>query len=209
VTHPRPAPGEELNPGAPTTPRRAATVILLRGGERFLEVLLARRTTAARFMAGVWVFPGGAVDAGDGDGEAGLRTAALREVQEEAGIALGSPDDLIPYSRWITPPQVRIRFDTWFFLAIMPPGQEPRVDGAEIVEARWYVPADALAASAAGELELVFPTMRHLQQLASFASTAALLDHARGREVRAVEPHVVGSGEQARIVLPGEPGYDG
>ena len=60
-----PEPGTELNRGEPTKPRQAATVILLRGGAERLEVLLVRRSFAARFMAGVWVFPGGAVDAGE------------------------------------------------------------------------------------------------------------------------------------------------
>ena len=84
----RPEPGEEYNPGAPTRPRQAATVILLRGGAETLEVLLVRRTPAARFMGGVWVFPGGAVDADEGDGDAAHRTAAIRELREEAAIAL-------------------------------------------------------------------------------------------------------------------------
>ena len=54
-------PGVEINPGPVTVPRLAATVILLRGDGGRLEVLLAKRTPAARFMAGAWVFPGGAV----------------------------------------------------------------------------------------------------------------------------------------------------
>ena len=61
----RPAPGEELNAGAVTTPRQAATVIVLRGGAETLEVLLVKRNPEQRFMGGAWVFPGGAVDAGE------------------------------------------------------------------------------------------------------------------------------------------------
>jgi 8-oxo-dGTP pyrophosphatase MutT (NUDIX family) len=85
---PRPAAGEEYNPGAPTTPRQAASVILLRGGDRLLELLLVRRTPRARFMGGVWVFPGGAVDAAEGAGEQAHRAAAVRELHEEAAVAL-------------------------------------------------------------------------------------------------------------------------
>jgi hypothetical protein len=55
---------------------------------------------------------------------------------------------------------------------------------------------------------MVFPTIKHLQQLEPFASVDGLLDYARGREVLPVEPRVVVEGEVARIVLPGEPGYD-
>lgn len=205
----RPGPGEELNLGSETVPRPAATVIVLRGGGDRLEVLLVKRNPESRFMGGAWVFPGGAVDRDEGEGDRALRTAALRELQEEAGIRLHSPEELVPFSRWITPPQVKIRFDTWFFLASLPGAASPRVDGREVVDARWYEPAEALAAAAAGDLLLVFPTIKHLEQLSSFTSVDELLAHARHREIRPVQPHVLVSGEQARIVLPGEPGYEG
>src|SRR6476619_1549457 len=128
------APGEEYNPGPATTPRQAASVILLRGGASELEVLLVRRTPKARFMGGVWVFPGGAVDAPEGDGDQDHRAAAIRELREEAAIGLDDPAALVKFSRWITPAQVQIRFDTHFFLAPLPAGQQPAVDGAEVVE---------------------------------------------------------------------------
>ncbi len=204
----RPGPGEELNAGEVTVPRPAATVILLRGGDETLEVLLVQRNPAQRFMGGAWVFPGGAVDPGDGDGETGLRAAAVRETREEAGVALASPDDLVAYSRWITPAVVTIRFDTWFYLSPLPAGAAPRVDGDECVDLRWESPASALEAGARDELLLVFPTVKHLEQIASFPSAGALLTHARGLEVRPVEPRVVLDGEIARVLLPGEPGYD-
>jgi hypothetical protein len=82
------------------------------------------------------------------------------------------------------------------------------VDGLEVVDARWYEPPAALAASEAGELLLVFPTIRHLEQLSNFNSVGELLGYAQSREIRPVEPQVVMSGERARIVLPGDPGYE-
>jgi 8-oxo-dGTP pyrophosphatase MutT (NUDIX family) len=203
----RPASGEELNPGAPTTPRQAASVIVLRGGAETLEVLLLRRNPAARFMGGAWVFPGGAVDAHEGAGDAAHRAAAVREVAEEAGLALPDPAALIKFSRWITPPEIAIRFDTHFFLAHAPPDQDARADGDEMVDLGWHRPAGALEAYGRGELELVFPTIKHLEQLAEFPSADALLEWATGREVVAVEPRVRITGETARVVLPGEPGY--
>jgi 8-oxo-dGTP pyrophosphatase MutT (NUDIX family) len=204
----RPGPGEELNLGEVTVPRPAATVIVLRGGADALEVLLVERNPEARFMGGAWVFPGGAVDRREGHGDGALRAAAVREVAEEAGIVLPAAEKLVPFSRWITPPQVKIRFDTWFFLAPLPADAEPKVDGEEVVDARWYDPAGALRAAADGQLLLVFPTIKHLEQLSGFASADQLLDHARSREIRPVEPRVVMSGEHARVLLPGEPGYD-
>jgi 8-oxo-dGTP pyrophosphatase MutT (NUDIX family) len=200
----RPGPGEELNTsGQAATPRVAASVIVLRGAADGLEVLLVRRTPEARFMGGVWVFPGGAVDAGED--EAG---AALRELEEEAGVTVADPGTLVRFSRWITPAEVKIRFDTHFFLAPAPGDAKPVIDGEEIVDAGWFTPGDALQAYARGELELVFPTIKHLEQLAEFASADELLDYARGREVVPIEPKVIMGGETARVVLPGEPGYD-
>ena len=204
----RPGPGEDLNAGPETVPRQAATVIVLRGGDGGLEVLLAQRNPAARFMGGAWVFPGGAVSPGDGEGETGLRAAAVRELREEAGIGLPSAAELVAFSRWITPAAVRIRYDTWFFLAELPAGEEPRIDGQEVVDARWFTPSRALSAGRAGEILLVFPTIKHLEQLSGFASAADLLAHARTRVVGPVQPRVLGTGETARIVLPGEAGYE-
>ena len=57
-------------------------------------------------MGGAWVFPGGAVDRSEGEGQAALRAAALRELDEEAGVRLSGPDALVAYSRWITPVQL-------------------------------------------------------------------------------------------------------
>jgi 8-oxo-dGTP pyrophosphatase MutT (NUDIX family) len=203
----RPGPGETYNPGPPVQPRPAASVILLRGGEQALEVLLVRRTPEARFMGGVWVFPGGAVEGVEGDGDAAHRAAAIRELGEEAAITLEGPGSLVKFSRWITPAQVKIRFDTHFFLAALPDGQEPRIDGRECVDLGWFAPAAALAAHRAGGLALVFPTIKHLEQLSEFDSVRELLAYAHGRQVLPVEPRVVLEGEVARIVLPGEPGY--
>jgi 8-oxo-dGTP pyrophosphatase MutT (NUDIX family) len=205
-----PAPGEDLNTsGRETVPRQAASVIVLRGGDDRLELLLVKRTERARFMGGVWVFPGGAVDAGEGEGGAAHRRAGVRELPEEAGLTVDDPDALVGFSRWITPAAVAIRYDTHFFLALAPDGQDCVIDGEEIVDHGWFTPADALAAHARGEILLVFPTIKHLEQLAPFASAHAVLEHARGREVVPVQPRVVLSGETARIFLPGEPGYDG
>jgi 8-oxo-dGTP pyrophosphatase MutT (NUDIX family) len=199
--------GEEYNAGSPTTPRQAASVILLRGGGDGLEVLLVKRNPQARFMGGAWVFPGGAVDTDDGERDVAHRFAGLRELAEEASVTLDDPDALVPFSRWITPAEVKTRFDTRFFLAPAPDGITPEPDGAETVDARWYEPGAALAAHEAGEILLVFPTIKHLEQLGTFPTVDALLDHARGREVVPVQPRVVVSGETARILLPGDPGY--
>jgi 8-oxo-dGTP pyrophosphatase MutT (NUDIX family) len=205
----RPGPGEELNDaGKVSAPRQAATVILLRGGAEALEVLLVQRNPQQRFMGGAWVFPGGAVDAHEGEGEDAHRAAAVRELAEEAAVEGVDPTTLVRFSRWITPAQVKVRFDTHFFLAPAPAGAEPAVDGSECVDLGWFTPRGALERHRAGDLLLVFPTIKHLEQLSAFASADALLAFATGREVVPVEPRVLMGGEHARILLPGEPGYD-
>ena len=205
-------PGQGLNLGEAPPPRQAATVILLRGGAQKLEVLLVKRTEQAKFMGGVWVFPGGAVDEDDppstGAGSVGPhRAAAARELSEEAGIVLADLSALVEFSRWITPEEVSIRFDTRFFLAELPSGQEPHVDGEECVDQGWFTPQGALDAYAREEILLVFPTIKHLEQLGAFPSMVELLEYAHGREVLPVQPKVWFDGEVARVALPGEPGY--
>ena len=197
---------------AAVTPRPAASVILLRRGgrhsDRGLEVLLLRRSEKASFMPGVWVFPGGAVDPEDGAGEVGFRACALRELAEEAGIELGDPAQLVPFSHWITPEQVPVRFDTWFYLALAPPHCAPAPDGTETVDAAWWGPDKALEAHRGGELSLVFPTIKQLERLREHASSETALEAANEMTVEAILPRVIGEGDQQRVVLPGEPGYD-
>jgi 8-oxo-dGTP pyrophosphatase MutT (NUDIX family) len=209
VTVDRPAPGEELNEGPVVDARPAASAILLRDAESGPEVLLLQRNPEARFMGGAWVFPGGSVhEADEREGVPGPVAAAMRETEEECGLLIARPDELVPFSRWITPAQVTIRFDTWFFIARAPEDAEPLIDNAEVVAARWLRPQDALDAGTRGELMLVFPTIKHLEDLAQFASVDDALKEARQRRVMPVEPRVLVDGGVARILMPGEPGYD-
>jgi 8-oxo-dGTP pyrophosphatase MutT (NUDIX family) len=198
----RPPPGEELNTGEVTKARPAATVIPVRDCDKGLELLLVQRNPASRFMGGAWVFPGGAVHKGETEVE-----TAVREAEEEASLKL-EPDTLVPFSRWITPRQVKVRFDTHFFVAPTPLDAEPACDGEECVDLRWIGPAAALDAGKGDELMLVFPTIKHLEQLTEFGSVAEVLEHARSRQVQPVEPRVLADGGVARVLLPGEPGYD-
>src|SRR4051794_547435 len=199
----RPHPSEEWNDGAETPAREAASVIVLRDSADGPEGLLVQRTPKAHFMGGAWVFPGGAVDAGET-----VEQTARRELHEEAAIALPPSAALTPFSRWITPAEVKTRFDTWFFVVEAPPDCEPRVDGAECVDFRWIRPQQALDEFAEERLQLVFPTIKHLEQLADFPSVAATIDAAAEREVAPVQPRIVVTNGQPSVLLPGEPGFD-
>lgn len=203
--------GEQPNFGEPSTPRPAASVVLLRRGgkhsERALELLLLKRSEEAKFMPGVWVFPGGAVDPADGEGEDGYRACAMRELTEEAGIELPADSELVLFSRWITPEIIATRFDAWFFLALAPAHTPPTADGVETTEARWFQPAAALEAQAAGELTLAFPTLSQLHSLVEYGTAEEAITAHRGRAVEAILPKVIGTREDHRVVLPGDPDY--
>jgi 8-oxo-dGTP pyrophosphatase MutT (NUDIX family) len=198
------------NFGPPSTPRPAASIVLLRRGgrhsQRALEVLLLRRSEEARFMPGVWVFPGGSLDEADGAEEVGLRACALRELFEEAAIELETGEELVPFTHWITPEVIATRFDAWFFLALAPAHTPPQPDGVETTEARWFQPAAALEAQAAGELVLSFPTMTQLGWLAEFSTSDEAMAAYRERTVEPILPKVI-DGPEPRVVLPGDPDY--
>lgn len=213
-----------LRAGPAVRARPAASVILVRdrppastgsGGQDGdappgkVELLLVKRNPDARFMGGVWVFPGGAVDPGDGDGDGAHRAAAVRELAEEAGVEGIDPASLVKFSRWITPAELAVRFDTHFFIARLPgEAPEPRVDGHECVELAWMTAQEALDAHAEGRILLVFPTIRQLEQLRGFTTVDAVVAHARDRRVTPARPRVILTGESHRVVMPGEPGYD-
>lgn len=204
-------PAEAPNLGEPSGPRPAASVVLLRRGgkhaDRALEVLLLKRTEKARFMPNVWVFPGGAVDGEDGEDEARFKACAVRELEEEAGIALPEDEELVLFSRWITPEVVSRRFDAWFFLALAPAHTPPRPDGVETTDAGWFEPAGALEAQAAGEIALAFPTIKQLEALLPFRSSDEAIEAHRGIAVEPILPKVIGTAEDNRVVLPGDPDY--
>jgi 8-oxo-dGTP pyrophosphatase MutT (NUDIX family) len=167
-----------------------------------------RRSPDASFMPGVWVFPGGTLKPGDGeDGETAHRACAIRELREEAGIDLGPDAELRPWSRWITPEAVPVRFDTRFYVALAPAHSPPTPDGAETTDAEWIGPRGALERHRGGELPLVFPTIKHLESLLPYGSAEEVLSAAKGREVEPVLPRVVTEGGEQRVVLPGDPGY--
>ena len=75
----------------------------------------------------------------------------------QAGL-VAAASALRPWARWVTPEFERRRFDTWFYLARLPDGQEARDLGGEGEQAAWLDPADALDRHAAGELPMLPPT---------------------------------------------------
>ena len=125
-----------------------------------------------------------------------------------AGLRLAT-DRVHYFSHWITPEPAPKRYDTRFFVAALPPGQEPIHDDYETVATVWVRPDEALARAAAGEFDLIFPTMKNLEAISRFTTSGELLAAAAAVErVPTVLPRVVSDERGFRILLPGDPGYD-
>ena len=108
---------------------------------------------------------------------------------------------------WITPPAVKRRYDTVFFVALVPEGQEADAHTTEAVEATWWYPAEALEHWQRGEIELMAPTLRTLQEIAEHPDSAAVLAAADERVVRPVTPEVRREGGKVVVVLPDDPDF--
>jgi 8-oxo-dGTP pyrophosphatase MutT (NUDIX family) len=154
----------------------------------------------------------------------GLLFAALRELYEEAGVLLACDASSDParadvsesrtdflellesrdlyadaralalFSQWLTPPQFPKRYNTHFFLARASADAVAAADAHETHDGLWIAPADALARNAAGELHLVYPTVKHLQRLAHFTDCETLFEFARAKPILAITPNSVGDG---------------
>ena len=230
-------------PSGKTEPRPAATVILMRDTAAGPEVFMLQRTRGAAFLPGAYVFPGGAIDASDGDPRAARRVigltdaqasaklglaegglaywiAAARECFEEAGILIavrkdGQPvaperaqaleewreplnagkrafaglleqedlyvpaNEIIYFSHWITAAGRPRRFNTRFFVARAPQGQDGAHDQSETVHSFWISPRDALERHERNEIEVIFPTRTSLGDIAKFTTAAAAVEHMR------------------------------
>lgn len=188
--------------------RPASTVGLLRDGADGVEVYVHVRHLGMAF-GGMLAFPGGKVDPADGadPAEAFVR-AAIRETHEETGVVL-APGDLVPWAHWITPRFEERRYDTWFYLAALPAGQETADVSGEASEVGWVRPADALARAEAGEWVVLPPTAVLLTSLSGFTTVAGVLAAGTGRRIETVLPGWLDDGAQVWSLLPGDPDYPG
>jgi 8-oxo-dGTP pyrophosphatase MutT (NUDIX family) len=214
-----------------------------------IAVHMLRRKTSMAFAAGMYAYPGGAVD--PRDEHADLRwagpdadawavrlgcdpaeaqavvCAAVRETFEECGVLLAGPDagsvvadtvgedweadraalaahelsfaellarrglvlrsDLLGgWARWITPEFEERRYDTWFFVCVLPEGQRARDVSGEADGTEWVRPAEAAARYDAGEMAMMPPTVSTLRQLAAFGTSREALAAAAGRDMTPV-----------------------
>ncbi len=214
-------------------PRPAATVVVVRPAPApaGFEVLMVRRSDQVAFMGGAYVFPGGRVDEADAAGsrratvppDAGTkprsrfadltieqemvyRTAAARELSEEAGVRV-SIDPLVPFAHWVTPESEARRYDTRFFIVEMPPDQQAAHDEGETTELVWLAPADAIARCLDDTLLLPPPTWTTLRRLSRFSAPDDALAWARATPIVTIQPQLVRDAESALLTLPGDPAY--
>lgn len=85
---------------------------------------------------------------------------------------------LVPFARWMPPKFVHKRFDTRFYVAALPDGEEMRADGHEAVKARWATPANLLADADAERISILFPTRCNIARIGQFQTVDALLHDA-------------------------------
>ncbi|WP_300015148.1 NUDIX domain-containing protein [Pseudonocardia sp.] len=135
------------------------------------------------------------------------RERTLRDVLTAGGLVLRA-DLLHAWARWVTPEESPRRYDTAFFVAAVPEGQQADAHTTEAVEAAWWHPAQALERWQAGEMELMAPTFRTLQEIGEYPDTASVLAAAAEREVAPVTPRVRKDGDHVVIVLPGDPDFE-
>jgi 8-oxo-dGTP pyrophosphatase MutT (NUDIX family) len=241
----------------PVVPRDAATVVLLRpapappGRDDGVEVYLLRRHRGMDFAGGMYVFPGGGVDARDEDAGIGwvgpsaqvwarrlgcsealaraLVCAAVRETFEESGVLLAGPtadsvvadttgadwerdrhalvgrdlsfaeflhrrdlllrsDLLGAWAHWITPEFEPRRYDTRFFVAVLPAGQVTRDVSTESDSVGWMRPVQATASVDEGAMRMLPPTYVTVQDLAALARPEDALQVAAARAIRPIQP---------------------
>ncbi len=192
--------------------------MLARDGEAGLEFLMVRRSSRSSFVPDAFVFPGGTADQQDytqtpagwngrlhefratvhpalpssepsiGERDAfALVHAAVRELSEEADVSI-SPSDLHVFSHWITPPTEPRRYNTIFFVARAPLGALATADAYETHDAQWITAGDALVRHKAGELLLVYPTIKHLERIAHITTIDELISFTQTKPIVTIMP---------------------
>jgi 8-oxo-dGTP pyrophosphatase MutT (NUDIX family) len=131
-------------------------------------------------------------------------TLTLSGLLARRGLALRA-DLLVPWARWITPEAEPRRFDTWFFAAALPAGQEAAGHLAEADKTAWLRPADAISAARAGTLSLLPPTATTLNEFTKCGDLADILG--RRRTVTPVQPRMVVEDGEAWLLIPDEVAY--
>lgn len=188
----------------------SSSVILVRDSSAGLELLMLKRNAEVKSYNSTWVFPGGKLDAeelrqGQSTGE---RLAAVRECAEECGVEI-SQQELVDYSRWVTPAVMPRRFNTGFYLAAVKADAHIIIDNSEIVEYCWVTIPEALKAFKSGAMKVQPPAFVSTIDLLSYSDTEQALTAHRGLETFQYKPKVFFSANKRMdSIYQGDAGYD-
>jgi 8-oxo-dGTP pyrophosphatase MutT (NUDIX family) len=136
------------------------------------------------------------------------RELGLGELLTRHRLALRA-ELLAPWARWITPEVEPRRYDTWFFMAALPPGQTPGELSGEADRMEWIRPAEALERHTAGQMAMLPPTASMLADLLDHAVVADVLAAAPGRTITPIMPKIVIADGAVHFLLPHDPEYAG
>ncbi len=166
-----------------------------------LETYLLHRHARMAFAASMVVFPGGGMEPADDSAGDPWRACGVRETAEETGVVL-HPEDLLAWAAWTTPAFEARRYETRFYVAALPAGQQAADVSGETDRAEWTAPAAALAAAAEGALALMPPTQSILMELAALGSIAAVSAAAVDRVIVSILPEPVCDADGWRFRYP-------
>ena len=128
------------------------------------------------------------------------RSLAFTDFLDRRELVLRA-DLLAPWAHWITPEFEPRRYDTRFFVAMLPAGQRTRDVSGEADAVRWMRPLEATAAVDEGTIRMLPPTYVTLTQLAGYAAPREALAAAADRQIRTIQPGVHVEGDQAWLVV--------
>jgi 8-oxo-dGTP pyrophosphatase MutT (NUDIX family) len=193
-----------------------------RTGAQFSDDDSAFRMAALRELfeeAGVLLATDGSRDIVEITGDRTETYARLRKQLHDGAITLFdlgrqtglrfAIDRLQPFSRWITPAGMPRRYDTRFYLAQTPDGQEPLHDAVETTHGTWIAPDEALRRHEDGDFPLVFATVKHLERMRRFPTLNALFAGVSPADLAPITPRAVRRDGEAAFLLPGDAGYAG
>lgn len=202
-------------PSLPEGVRLAATVVVMRGDAPAPEIFMVRRSARSPFMPDTFVFPGGRLDADDGDphhaerGHEAFERAARRETREEASIDL-TDRPLRWFDTWLTPSGEGRRYLARFYLARLggDEGHDAVHDGHETTEGFWSPVRGILDLWRNDRVDLPPPTLSVLLNLAD-PRWSEVIEREAAELSTPILPKVSAAGSALHIVMPHDPEYAG
>ena len=124
-----------------------------------------------------------------------------------AEVVRFAADLLHIFAHWITPVDFPRRYDTRFFVADLPSGQQPLHDGQETTDSIWISPHEALQRYRQGEFPLVFATEKNLERMSRYTSAHEMIAATSPADREPIMPRMIREGSDTRFLIPGDEGY--